>query len=65
MIKQRVNLFLSGDPISLSPEGSRDGVNYEELEAKDPARLTDDEKFALNGKPRLGTTTRAQVTIQG
>ena len=55
--------MFSGNPISLSPEGSRDGINYDELEAKDPSSLTDDEKFALNGKPRLGTTTRAQVMI--
>ena len=61
MINKRSTLLLSGNPISLSPEGLRDGANYEELEAKDPSRLTDDEKFALNGKPRLGTTTRAQV----
>jgi len=61
MCNKRPTLLLLGNPISLSPEGLRDGVNYDELEAKDPSRLTDDEKFALNGKPRLGATTRAQV----
>ena len=55
--------FTTGDPIPLHPERSTDGANYEELEAKDPSSLTDAERFALNGKPRLGDITKTQVQL--
>ena len=53
----------TGEPIPVQPECSTDGANYEELEAKDPSSLTDDERFALNGKPRLGDVIKTQVKL--
>jgi hypothetical protein len=39
-------------------------VNYEELDAKDPETLTEDEKVALLGRPRLGDITKIQIRIK-
>jgi hypothetical protein len=41
-----------------------EGVNYEELDAKDPEDLTEDEKVALLGRPRLGDITKIQIRIR-
>jgi solute carrier family 8 (sodium/calcium exchanger) len=39
-------------------------VNYEELDAKDPETLTEEEKVALLGRPRLGDITKIQIRIR-
>eukprot|EP00096_Caligus_rogercresseyi_P000467 TRINITY_DN1092_c0_g1_i4.p1 TRINITY_DN1092_c0_g1~~TRINITY_DN1092_c0_g1_i4.p1 ORF type:complete len:924 (-),score=286.45 TRINITY_DN1092_c0_g1_i4:1209-3980(-) len=44
--------------------GSGEGVNYEELDAKDPESLTEEEKIALLGRPRLGDITKIQIRIK-
>lgn len=44
--------------------GFAEGVNYEELEAKDPDTLTAIEKIALLGKPKLGELTKVQIRIK-
>jgi len=41
-----------------------EGVNYEELDAKDPDTLTEEEKVALLGRPRLGDVTKIQIRIK-
>lgn len=41
-----------------------EGVNYEELDAKKPEDLTEDEKIALLGRPRLGDVTKIQIRIR-
>ena len=41
-----------------------EGVNYEELDAKDPETLTEEEKVALLGRPRLGDITKIQIRIR-
>ena len=53
----------AGEPKSLSPTDNRDGADYSEMESKDPTELTDLEKFALNGKPRLGEFRKCQVSL--
>ncbi len=44
--------------------GVPEGVNYEELDAKDPESLTDEEKVALLGRPKLGDITKIQIRIR-
>ena len=41
-----------------------EGVNYEEIDAKDPETLTEVEKIALLGRPRLGDVTKIQIRIK-
>jgi hypothetical protein len=41
-----------------------EGVNYEELDAKDPETLTEEEKVAMLGRPRLGDITKIQIRIR-
>ena len=41
-----------------------EGVNYEEIDAKDPEELTEVEKIALLGRPRLGDHTKIQIRIK-
>ena len=41
-----------------------EGVNYEDLDAKDPEDLTEEEKIALLGRPRLGDNTKIQIRIR-
>merc|ERR1719471_2526943 len=44
-----------GEPIHLAgPPGEGEGVNYAEIDAKDPETLTEEEKIALLGRPKLG-----------
>ena len=44
--------------------GQTEGVNYEEIDAKDPETLTEEEKIALLGRPRLGDVTKIQIRIK-
>ena len=41
-----------------------EGVNYAEIDAKDPETLTEEEKIALLGRPRLGDITKIQIRIR-
>lgn len=41
-----------------------EGVDYEEIDAKDPDTLTEVEKIALLGRPRLGDVTKLQIRIK-
>lgn len=41
-----------------------EGINYEELDAKDPETLTEEEKVAMLGRPRLGDITKIQIRIR-
>lgn len=41
-----------------------EGVNFEELDAKKPEELTEEEKIALLGRPRLGDVTKIQIRIR-
>ena len=41
-----------------------EGVNYAEIDAKDPETLTEEEKIALLGRPRLGDVTKIQIRIR-
>merc|ERR1711944_73406 len=46
------------------PSGGGEGVDYAELDAKDPESLTEEEKIALLGRPRLGDVTKIQIRIR-
>jgi solute carrier family 8 (sodium/calcium exchanger) len=39
-------------------------VNYAEIDAKDPETLTEEEKIALLGRPRLGDVTKISIRIR-
>ena len=41
-----------------------EGINYDELDAKKPEELTEEEKIALLGRPRLGDVTKIQIRIK-
>ena len=41
-----------------------EGVNYDEIDAKDPDTLTEVEKIALLGRPRLGDVTKVSIRIR-
>ena len=41
-----------------------EGVDYAELDAKKPEDLTEEEKIALLGRPRLGDVTKIQIRIR-
>jgi hypothetical protein len=43
---------------------SLEGVSYEDIDAKDPDMLTEVEKVALLGRPRLGDVTKVQIRIK-
>jgi len=54
-----------GEPKHIAgASGEGEGVNYEELDAKDPETLTEEEKVALLGRPRLGDITKIQIRIR-
>merc|ERR1719458_1131163 len=57
--KNVVMYVVIGEPKHLS-----EGVNYEELDAKKPEDLTEEEKIALLGRPRLGDITKIQIRIR-
>merc|ERR1711990_1106127 len=46
------------------PPGEGEGVDYSELDAKKPEDLTEEEKIALLGRPRLGDVTKIQIRIR-
>ena len=47
-----------------SPPYSAEGVNYEDIDAKDPDTLTEVEKVALLGRPCMGEITKIQIRIR-
>jgi len=53
-----------GAPIQLAADGEGEGVNYAEIDAKDPETLTEEEKIALLGRPVLGDVTKIQIRIR-
>merc|ERR1712165_284540 len=53
-----------GAPIQMEAEGEGEGVNYAEIDAKDPETLTEEEKIALLGRPVLGDVTKIQIRIR-
>merc|ERR1711915_292516 len=61
------NLFMYvsiGDPIHIAEGKEGEGVDYAELDAKNPEELTEEEKIALLGRPCLGANTRIQIRIK-
>jgi solute carrier family 8 (sodium/calcium exchanger) len=63
--KNVVMYVVIGEPKHLAgPPGEGEGVNYEEIDAKDPETLTEEEKIALLGRPRLGDVTKIQIRIK-
>merc|ERR1712223_808259 len=53
-----------GDPIHIAEGREGEGVDYAELDAKNPEELTEEEKIALLGRPCLGANTRIQIRIK-
>merc|ERR1719195_56540 len=51
-----------GEPRHIAGEG--EGTDFAELDNKDPETLTEEEKIALLGRPRLGETSRIQIRIK-
>merc|ERR1719412_949715 len=51
-----------GEPRHIA--GAGEGTDFAILDAKDPAKLTEDEKIALLGRPRLGDTARVTIRIK-
>ena len=39
-------------------------MNYAEIDAKDPETLTEEEKIALLGRPKLGDITKISIRIR-
>merc|ERR1712036_141153 len=63
--KNVVMYVVIGEPKHLAgPPGEGEGVNYAEIDAKDPEALTEVEKIALLGRPRLGDVTKIQIRIR-
>jgi len=63
--KNVVMYVVIGEPRHIAgPPGEGEGVNYTELDAKKPEDLTEDEKIALLGRPRLGDVTKLQIRIK-
>jgi len=54
-----------GEPRHIAgPPGEGEGVNYEDIDAKDPDTLTEVEKVALLGRPCMGEITKIQIRIR-
>merc|ERR1719320_2252199 len=54
-----------GEPRHIAgPHIPEEGVDYSELDAKNPEELTEEEKIALLGRPCLGANTRIQIRIK-
>merc|ERR1719347_2422129 len=54
-----------GEPRHIAgPHIPEEGVDYSELDAKNPEELTEEEKIALLGRPCLGANTRIQIRIR-
>jgi solute carrier family 8 (sodium/calcium exchanger) len=63
--KNVVLYAIIGEPKHLAgPPGEGAGVNYADIDAKDPETLTEEEKIALLGRPRLGDVTKISVRIR-
>merc|ERR1711992_150212 len=63
--KNVVMYVVIGEPKHLAgPPGEGEGVNYAEIDAKDPEALTEEEKIALLGRPVLGDVTKIQIRIR-
>jgi len=63
--KNAVLYCVIGEPKHLAgPPGEGEGVNYAEIDAKDPETLTEEEKIALLGRPRLGDITKISIRIK-
>merc|ERR1712242_43605 len=63
--KNVVMYVVIGEPRHIAgPPGEGEGVNYAEIDAKDPEALTEEEKIALLGRPRLGDVTKIQIRIR-
>merc|ERR1711997_1240717 len=63
--KNVVMYVVIGEPSHISgPPGEGEGVDYAELDAKKPEDLTEEEKIALLGRPRLGDVTKIQIRIR-
>jgi len=63
--KNVVMYVVIGEPRHISGEsGLGEGVNYEDLDAKKPEDLTEEEKVALLGRPCLGDITKIQIRIK-
>merc|ERR1719493_189469 len=54
-----------GEPRHIAEGKEGEGVDYSELDAKNPEELTEEEKIALLGRPCLGANTRIQIRIRG
>merc|ERR1740137_163532 len=53
-----------GEPRHIAEGKEGEGVDYSELDAKNPDELTDEEKTALLGRPCLGDTSRIAIRIK-
>merc|ERR1712002_1376159 len=53
-----------GEPRHIAEGKEGEGVDYSELDAKDPEELTEEEKIALLGRPCLGANTKIQIRIK-
>merc|ERR1711992_209462 len=63
--KNVVMYVVIGEPRHIAgPPGEGEGVDYAELDAKKPEELTEEEKIALLGRPRLGDVTKIQIRIR-
>merc|ERR1712099_146603 len=63
--KNVVMYVVIGEPRHIAgPPGEGEGVDYAELDAKKPEDLTEEEKIALLGRPRLGDVTKIQIRIR-
>merc|ERR1712203_1278186 len=63
--KNVVMYVVIGEPRHIAgPPGEGEGVNYAEIDAKDPETLTEEEKIALLGRPVLGDVTKIQIRIR-
>merc|ERR1719150_1753827 len=62
--KNVVMYVVIGEPRHIAGHEEGEGVNYEELDAKNPEELTEEEKIALLGRPCLGANTRIQIRIK-
>jgi len=63
--KNVVMYVVIGEPRHISgPPGEGEGVDYAELDEKKPEDLTEEEKIALLGRPRLGDVTKIQIRIR-
>merc|ERR1711899_470740 len=53
-----------GEPRHIAEGKEGEGIDYSELDAKNPEELTEEEKIALLGRPCLGANTRIQIRVK-